>query len=219
MSAMASWRSALSLVRQGVAFELAIYRSLYRWVARRPVLTRPGQKPFGYAQAVTPVLWLWIFASAMEIPLFHLLLPWQTAQVISLVLGAWGLLWMLGYMAGLRVYPHLLDDQVLRVRNGARIDVPIPLEAIASIKATRRDLPSSMRSLQPRETPDGTDLQVGVSGQVNVHVVLRRPLTVPTPKEPMEITEISFLVDDPRAFVARTRQLLTSDVAQGDQPR
>ena len=63
-----------------------------------------------------------------------------------------------------------------------------------------------MRTMQFRETKSGTDLQVGVSGEVNVHAVLRHPLTVPTPKGDKEITELSFWVDDPKSFVGRARQ-------------
>lgn len=174
----------------------------------------PGRdlEPFGYAQAVTPVMWLWIFASAIEIPFFHMLIPWDTVRIIGLVVSAWGLIWMVGLLASLRVYPHLLGDSALRVRHGASVDITVPWDAIATIRAERRDLPSDIWTLQPRETENGTDLQVGVSGQVNVHAVLRHPMTVSTPKGDREITAISFLTDDPRAFVARARQNLTTGV-------
>jgi hypothetical protein len=36
---------------------------------------------------VTPVIWAFIGLSAIEIPVAHLLLPWQTARVIVLVVG------------------------------------------------------------------------------------------------------------------------------------
>lgn len=52
-----------------------------------------------------------------------------------------------------------------------------------------------------------------MSGQVNVHAVLREPRTVDTPKGPMEITALSFLVDEPRALVTRVRHHLE---ASGD---
>lgn len=66
-----------------------------------------------------------------------------------------------------------------------------------------------MWTLQPREITDGgTSLQVGVSGQVNVHAVLHRPTAVPTAKGGLEISELSFLVDDPRELVSRARQHL-----------
>lgn len=207
---MSDLRSVLSLVRRVVRYELNLYLSLIRWVARRPSVPGGGVEAFGYAQAVTPVMWLWIFASAMEMPLFHVLVPWESVRIIGLVLGGWGLVWMIGLLASLRIYPHLLDDTALRVRHGSTVEITVPWDAVATIKAERRDLPSTVRTLQPREAGDGTDLQVGVSGQVNVHAVLRRPLTVRTPKGPAVITELSFLTDDPRALVRRARQQLDS---------
>ena len=62
-----------------------------------------------------------------------------------------------------------------------------------------------------RQTASDTDLQVGVSGQVNVQVVLRHPATVSTPKEDREVTELSFWADEPGLFVARARQRLGAD--------
>lgn len=200
--------AVLSLVWRAIRFELRLYVSLLRWIARRPDVEGAGAEVFGYAQAVTPVMWLWIFASAVEVPLFHLLIPWDGVRIAGLVLGVWGLLWMVGFLASLNVYPHLLDGVVLRVRNGASIDITIPWDAVATIAVQRRDLASSVWTLQPRETANGTDLQVGVSGQVNVHVVLREPLSVPVPKGARHVTELSFWADDPRALVRRAHQAM-----------
>jgi len=191
-------------------FELRLYRSLFRWVARRRDV-KGDAEAFGYAKVVTPVMWLWIFASTVEVPLVHILIPWDTVRIAVLVLSVWGLVWMVGLLASLNVYPHLLSPSTLRVRHGASVDIPLPWAAIETVKAEQRDLRSTVWTLQPRETERGTDLQVGVSGQVNVHAVLREPLTVDTPKGPMKITELSFLVDDPRALVTRARYHLTPE--------
>ncbi|MGI8536452.1 MAG: hypothetical protein ACR2K2_08110 [Mycobacteriales bacterium] len=124
-----------------------------------------------------------------------------------LVLGAWNnLVWMIGLLASFQVHPHLASASQLRVRSGARIDIRVPWDAIATVGVRRRALTSSVRALQPRQTETGTDLQVGVSGETNVHVVLRYPVTVSTPKGSLEITELSFFVDDARQFVTRARQ-------------
>jgi hypothetical protein len=193
-----------------VLFELRLYRSLFRWVTRRPAVPRSGSEPFGYARAVTPVMWLWIFASAVEIPVFHLIVPWDTVRLVVLVVSVWGLAWMVGFLASLSVHPHLLDRAGLRVRHGATVDIRVPWTAVASVGVTRRDPGSSIRTLQPRETERGVDLQVAVSGEVNVHAVLHRPMTVQTPTGGLEITELSFLADDPRALVATARKRMSA---------
>jgi hypothetical protein len=199
-------RSVVSLARKAVMFELRLYRSLFRWLTRRPVVPNADVEAVGYAQAVTPVMSLWIFASAVEMVVVHLLVPWPTVRIILLVVSAWGLIWMVGFLASLRVYPHLVDDTTLRIRHGASLDIAVPWDSVSSVVAQRRDLPSSIRTMQVRQTTNGTNLQVGVSGEVNVHATLRYPLTVPTPKGELSITELSFWVDDPHAFVARARQ-------------
>lgn len=194
-------------LKRALLLEVAIYACLGRWVLRRPAV-RSGEEPVGYAKAVTPVLCLWIFASAAEIPLLHVLLPWHAARVVSIVLGAWGLVWMLGLLASYRVRPHLLDAHGLRVRNGPRVDVHVRWADVAEVRVDRRDLPTSVRSIQPRQTEAGTDLQVAVSGQVNVCVETRTPVTVRTPAGPVTVAAVSFFVDEPREAVSRIREHL-----------
>ena len=137
-------------------FELRLYRSLFRWVTRRPDLGGPGDEHFTYAKAVTPVMWLWIFASAAEVPLVHLLVPWEGVRFVLLLASVWGLIWMVGLLASLYVYPHLLGPATLRVRYGASHSITLPWDAVASLTHRRQDLDSSVWTLQPRETEEWT---------------------------------------------------------------
>lgn len=197
-----------ALAKHAVVFELRLYRSLVRWAVRKPDRGGTDEEPFTYARTVTPVMWLWIFASAAEIPLVHLLVPWDGVRIGLLVVGIWGLVWMVGLLASLYVYPHLLGPTRLRVRYGASHSIGLPWDAVASVTHKQRDLDSSVWTLQPRETEHGRGLQVGVSGQVNVHAQLRQPTVVSTAKGEMEIVELSFFADDPRDLVAHARKIL-----------
>lgn len=197
-----------ALAKHAVVFELRLYRSLFRWVIRRPDLGGRDDEPFTYAKSVTPVMWLWIFASAAELPLAHLLVPWEAVRLVLLLTGVWGLVWMIGLLASLYVYPHLLGPTTLVVRYGASHRITLPWDAVESITHRQGDLDSTVWTLQPRETEAGVNLQVGVSGQVNVHAYLRRPTVVATAKGPMEVVELSFFADDPRALVAHARRSL-----------
>lgn len=196
-----AWR----LITKAVVFELRLYRSLLRWIARRPHVPE-GTMPVGYSRQVTPVMWLWIFGSAAELPLVHVLVPWEAVRIALLAVGVWGLVWMVGLLASLKVYPHLVSDDALRVRHGASVDIAVPWERIASVVAQRRDLPSSARTLQAQQTEHGTDLAVAVSGQVNVQLVLRTPITVPTGKGDLEVIRLGFLADEPQDTVTRLRK-------------
>ncbi len=201
-----------ALAKHAVMFELRLYRSLFRWISRRPDLGMPEDVPFTYAKSVTPVMWLWIFASGTEVLVVHLLVPWDGVRIALLVMGLWGLVWMVGLLASLYVYPHLLGRGMLRVRHGATHSISLPWDAILSVTHDRKDLDSSVWTLQPRETEHGVDLQVGVSGEVNVHAQLRLPTPVSTAKGPMDIVELSFFADDPRALVAEARAILAAQV-------
>ncbi|HVX44337.1 MAG TPA: hypothetical protein VHC49_10645, partial [Mycobacteriales bacterium] len=164
-----------------------------------------GATAIGYSGLITPVLWLGILVSAAEVVAFHLLVPWFVVRIVGLILGIWGLVWMIGLLASLSAYPHLLAETTLRVRHGPAHDLPIPLGAITAIRGRERDLPSSMRTVHTRPAGDGTEIQVGVSGRVNVTVDLDRPLTLAG--EP-DCTRVSFWVDDPRSCVSRVRSVL-----------
>lgn len=193
-------------VWHALVVEVAMYRNLLRWALRRPAVPG-GTEPVGYAQAVTPVMALWIFASAAELPLVHVLIPWEGVRIAALVLGVWTVVWMLGALAGLRVYPHLATADGLLVRNGAMTEVSIPWSAVAAVRKVDLDLPSSMRTLQPEETEKGTHLRVGVSGRANVTVDLHRPLLVrPTRDRELTVTRVSFWVDEPREAVRTVQE-------------
>jgi len=192
------------MVLRAIRYELSLYVSLVRWIARRKSIPA-GSTPYTYHRMVTPVMWLWIFASAAEVPAVHFLIPWEGVRLALLAVSVWGLVWMVGLLASLNVYPHLLDEDGLRIRRGAQVDLRVPWAAIGEVKVDERDLPSTIKGLQPRDTERGTDLQVATSGRTNVSVSLTHPVSVPTPKGPLEITAIAFWADDPRevARIAR----------------
>jgi hypothetical protein len=201
----------LAMAEHALVFELNIYKSLLRWLLRRPSIPA-GFEPVGYAQLATPMLALWIFGSALELPLVHVLVPWHAVRIALLVVGVWGLLWMLGVLAGLRSYPHLLGADTLRIRSGAMHDIAVPWEAVARVTTQDRSLPSSVWVLQQEQTEQGTHLDVAVSGRVNVHLALREELSVRTRKGDLVVTGVSFWADEPREVAGRVRRAVESRV-------
>jgi hypothetical protein len=191
----------MSVVLTVIRYEWGIWKSLFRWILRRPVAPA-GEKPFGYTQAVTPVLWGFVVVSAIEIPMFHLLIPWQTVRGIGLVLGAWGLCWMIGLLASQKTYPHALGPEGIRVRNGFGIGVLIPWSNVEAVRFKRRNLTKS-GTIQP----DGDTLSLVVFSQTNVDIVLREPMTMRRVKgETPGFTELRIFADDAAGFVACARE-------------
>ncbi len=185
-------------------FELGIWRSLLRWLSRRTDVT-PGAEAFTYHRMATPVIWLWIFGSAVEVVVVDALLPWHTARIVAGAVGLWGLAWMVGMLAALKPYPHLVDDLGVRVRNGFGVDLRVPWTAIASVAVQDHDLPSSIRSVQVERAEQGDVLAVGVSGRTNVLVRLHQPTLLRTSRDEHVVTAVRLWADDHRSLVARLR--------------
>lgn len=194
-------------MRKALVFEVGIWASLLRWVLRRPRVG-DADEPVTYHRAVAPVMWLWIFASAAEVVVLDLVLPWHTVRVVAAVLGLWGLAWMVGLLGSYVVHPHLVTPEGLRVRSGFRLDLLVPWADIASVAVQEHDLPSSMRALHVEEDTKGHPgacLGVGVSGRTNVLVRLDGPSTVTVGDAQHRVTAVRLWADEHRALVGRVR--------------
>jgi PH (Pleckstrin Homology) domain-containing protein len=208
----------VTLLRKAVAYETAMWRSLFQWVRRRPATTEPGAETFSYAGMVSTILWAIIAASAVEIPIVHLILPWRAAEIVALVLGVYGLLWMFGLMASLKVRPHVVGPAGLRVRNGVSLDLTIPWEQVAAVRKRHRTLEYG-KTLRVEEEKHGKVQYIAMSNHTAVDVVFREPTVVHLPKGPSEpVVELRFYADDPDALAAKAREHLTTDAPAGAQP-
>ena len=150
------------LGRLGV-LEIRLYAALLRWCVRRKDVPAMAE-PWPYAALAAPLLWLWIFGSATEVVVFHLIIPWETVRIVVDIISIWGLIWMLGTLAAYRIRPHLLLPDELRVRNSVYHDISVPTKTIVSAAAREVELPSSMRSLQIATDDDACHVSVGVQG-------------------------------------------------------
>lgn len=202
--------TVIRLLRHAVEFEIGIWVSLYRWIFRRPRVPHPDDEAFSYVGAVAAVIWAFIGVSAIEVPAAHLLLPWEHVRGILLILGIWGLLWMVGYLASLKTYPHVIGDDGLRIRCGYRYDITIPWSAITSVTHHRRDLPSN-RTIHRTESDDGTVLQIGINSQTTIDVELVEALTVRLPSGPETVAAIRCYADEPAALVTAAKVKLTAN--------
>lgn len=198
-----------ALLRRLLRMEWNIWRSLALWATRRRPGATASARAFPYIRDVTPLLLAFLFGSLLELPVFHFLIPWEPVRLAALVLGLWGLLWMLGYIAAMRVFPHLLDDRGLRVRHGAAVDLLLPWEAIADVRAERDDVPRN-DPLQFAVGPGGVAAKVAILKQTRVTVELREPRALPHRDDPREVVLVKLAADDPAALVAAARERLAT---------
>lgn len=205
-------RRAWGLARWLVILEIGIWHSLSLWVARRVSGQGPDVEPFSYARQISPVIGAFIVVSAIELPVVHLLLPWETVRLVLLVVSVWGLLWMLGLFASMRVFPHLMDGSGVRVRNATTVDIRVPWNAVASVTARRGRADSAKRVVV-----DGSDVAVPVMKLTRIDIELHAPMTIALPDGPQEVTRLRLYADDPARFVGRARERLSVS-ADGDTP-
>jgi hypothetical protein len=191
--------------------EVTLYLALLRWVTRRPDVPA-GTTPIGYSRLVAPMLWLWIFGSATEVVVLDVLLSrwWTPLRIPLLVLGIWGLVWMLGMMSAYRTRPHLLGDDTLQVRDGIHARVDVRLDRIASVRPVDHELPGLLTSVHVDGGSDSAILLVGVGSRTNLELVLSGPTTLETPHGPTTVTRVGLWVDEPREVADVLRRRLSA---------
>jgi hypothetical protein len=169
---------------------------------RRPDVPA-GATPVPYSRLATPVVWLFIFGSTVEVVAFDLILSrWLTfLRLPVLVLGIWGVVWMLGLMASYRMRPHLLTDDDLHVRNMARTDVVVPLDAVTDVRVAGDDEPG-IRSVKVV----GDALLVLVSGRTNLQLTLAEGTPITTPQGRLTPATVGLWVDEPREVAELIRR-------------
>jgi hypothetical protein len=202
--------AVLRLARFAVVYELRLWRSLFRWVFRRPVTREPGARTFGYAGVLAPLMWMFIGLSAVEIPILHLMLPWASVRKVALVIGFYGLLWMIGLLAAMRIHPHVVGAAGVRVRSGFGLDFTIPWTDIDGVRA-RPHSAAPGRSIRVEDERGRSVLCVIVSSQTSVEIILRGPTVLPVTKAAgRPVTEVHLHADDPQAMAARIREHLAA---------
>ncbi|MFF0735145.1 hypothetical protein ACFYVK_26440 [Streptomyces chartreusis] len=155
-------RTVLVLVRH----ELRLLASIGLWVARRRHQTGEGSA-FGYSRGQGPMMLGFGFVIVIESIMMSILLrnhpavqrAWFTVDVYTLVL-------IVGMHAASVVRPHVLDDDVLRVRRAAHVDLRIPLEKVAR---ARRELRTT------HERTEG-ELNLAIGSQTTVTLELTEPV-------------------------------------------
>lgn len=197
-------KKVIALGREAILMEIAIYRALCRWIIRRPDVPQDATA-FGYSQLVGPMLWLWIFGSAVEVVVADVLanryLP--VIRIPLLVIGIWGLVWMIGLYAAYRVRPHVLTESALRLRGGIRATADVPLAAIASASMAEHELPGVVTNLHIEEDL----LLLGVSSRTNLELQLVGPTVTSTSSGEVTVTRVGLWVDEPREVARVLAQL------------
>jgi hypothetical protein len=203
-----AWGHVRFWARRAIMLEIGVWQSLYRFTFRRQ-LVPPGATAFGYHRPVLSVLTVFIVLSAIEIPIIDLVVHrWTAVRIPLLVLGIWGLTFMVGTALGYLTRPHAVGPAGIRIRQGTEIDIPIAWEDIASIAR----VPFTVEPKTPRIAREGEAVQLAlrIANETNIDIELERPVTVKLPQGTESVTMIRIHVDDPRAFLDTARRHLSA---------
>jgi hypothetical protein len=180
--------------------EIHGYQSIYRYVFRRPVVP-PGAAAFSYHRPVLLLLWVFIVVSAIELVVLDLIVRrWEPIRLPLLVLGLWGLVWMVGLLLGMLTRPHAVGPDGIRVRSGAEVDLALSWDDIASVNRRAH----SVQDKQPAVSVDvegRATLHMWMQKETNVEVRLMRPLELRLPHGTETVSQVNLYADDPRAFL------------------
>lgn len=187
-----------------VAAEARTFASLGRWIARRPDVPE-GAVAIGYSRGTLGMPLALAIAALIELVAVHLLVPWPVVRLVLDLLGVYGLLMVLGWLAGRIVRPHLIVGDELVLRSGPHICARVPLSAVADVRRDRRVSPTdagihAIGDADGAEAltlpgPDGTNLSIDLAQPVD-SAVPAYPWFRP---EPSEVTRLCLHVDDPDA--------------------
>jgi hypothetical protein len=184
-----------------------VFGSLARKIRRRPDVPA-GATAVHYGGSMRPLLWCMIIVSIIEVAVVELIVPWPTLRWILVVLGVYGLIWVLGFAASLSVNPHTLSSASLRLRFGFFTTITIPAEMLAS---ARKNVSGGHR-----HTVEHTDdeLAVSVMGYTDVAVELTEPYVIDLGRKgTTEVSRVRFQTDDPAGAVALINEIVAARTA------
>ncbi|MFF9864159.1 hypothetical protein ACF1G0_01830 [Streptomyces sp. NPDC013953] len=194
-----------------VGHELRLMASLVRWVARRPEgVGGAGVRAFGHARDQAAYMYGFAFVCVVETAgMSWLLASWPLVHAVFLVLDVYTVLFVLGLHAASVTRPHVLGADALRVRQGAHVDLVIPLERIGAV---RHELLFS----HPRQ--EGV-LDLAVASQTSVTIELAEPVTaVRLLGKRYPVRTVRCHADDARALVEAVRRARTEPSPVPDPP-
>ncbi|MEU6327130.1 hypothetical protein ABZ851_07570 [Streptomyces sp. NPDC047049] len=192
-------------LRRLAAYEARWLVSLGWWVARRRIGVAPGERALKYAGAQAAFVYGLAFVCVVEsVGVSVLLADRPVAHTVMLVLDVYTVLVVLGLQAAAVTRPHVLGAETLWLRAGARRDIRIPLELIASVRHDLRFVREPAK--------DGSEVvELVVGDQTSVTVELSEPVVAVGLLGRREtVRTVRFHADDPRAAVTALRARLAA---------
>lgn len=192
------------LLRRSVSLELAGWRGIGRAIARRPTVPA-GASAHSWDRPIRAVLVTFLVVSALEVVIVDIVVQrWPAVRLPLLVVGIWGVLFMVGMLLANRTRPHAVGPQGLRIRSGGDVDIELPWSIIESVERRRRPLAEAPTFSLTGEG-ERQALNIVVQDGTHIDVDLVRPTLLRLPQGEVVVSSVRFAVDEPAAFLDAVR--------------
>ncbi len=191
-----------------VLHEGRLVHSLLLWARGRQHGVPPGAVAIAYGRDDRAVGLALLTVSLVELVVVELVIPWPTVRLVLFLLGVYGVVVVLGFIAGPVVRPHVLTEDSLRLRVGTWADVTLPLDAITEVARRRGNADGLVTFV------DST-LVLAVGNQTQLDLGLDRPQQVRAGRRSGTVHSVRVSADDAGAAAIAIR---TAVLARIDTP-
>ncbi|HLL62720.1 MAG TPA: hypothetical protein VK401_06705 [Propionibacteriaceae bacterium] len=201
------WRRIGNLARRAWFLEIQGYQNTYRFLLRRPRVPA-GSAGFSYHRPVLSVMIVFTVLSLVELIVVDVVVRrWSAVRIPLVVLGIWGVTFMLGLLFGMLVRPHAVGPDGIRVRSGPEVDIPLTWDEIYSVTLRKR----TIQEKQPKVTVDDqgeATLHLRIMNETNVDIRLDEPTDLRLPHGTERVSVVALYAEDPKGFLAEVRRYL-----------
>jgi len=183
------------------------YQNLFRLLFRRPRVPA-GAAGFGYHQPVLSVMIVFTALSVLELVVVDVVVRrWPPVRIPLLVLGIWGVTFLLGLLAGMVMRPHAVGPDGIRVRSGSEVDIPLSWDDVYSVTLRKRTVQDKQPKVTVDESGEAT-LHLRIMNQTNLDIRLEEPTALRLPHGTETVRLVALYAEDPKAFLAEVGRYL-----------
>ncbi|MGA7732467.1 MAG: hypothetical protein WCD37_14505, partial [Chloroflexia bacterium] len=157
-----------------VALEPRLWYYLARWLFRRRDL-REGEYGYNKRSMMGALVAMLVVSAPVELLLAELLIPWPVVKWVVGIAAVYGALWLAGVVVSMRVLPHRLEGDGLRINYGVLASGFVAYENIEAVESGRFRLPEGAG--EGLVVPRGREVAyIGAGGRADVAIRLREPV-------------------------------------------
>lgn len=203
-------------VARALLFEPRLWACMVRWITGRYEAKAAASASYGYHDCVRVLIWVAFGLALVEGFMLNIVLafvlprsPWVW---VSTGVHVYALLLIVGFYASLITRPHMLDREVLRLRESIFTELVIPYGAIRQVLMTKR--PDLSRSWFKINEEKG--IATLAYGDANVALTLDTTMSIEINRLPSPTTpaELFITADRPREFVNALTDALRARVRE-----